>query len=126
MMKKKILAIDDSAIALKQLQNILEKKFDFVGVTSGLAGLKRLDTEEFDLVLLDLEMPIMDGFATLEAMKQRENMKDVPVVILTGNSQKQKVIKGITSGVAGYIVKPVDSEMLLKKLGDILGEDTFW
>ena len=53
-------------------------------------------------------------------------MKDVPVVILTGNSQKQKVIKGITSGVAGYIVKPVDSEMLLKKLGDILGEDTFW
>ena len=60
MMKKKILAIDDSVIALKQLQNILEKKFEFVGATSGLAGLKRLDAEEFDLVLLDIEMPVMD------------------------------------------------------------------
>jgi CheY-like chemotaxis protein len=126
MIKKTILAIDDSLIVLKQLKSILERTYNFKGVSSGLAALKVLDAERIDLVLLDLEMPIMDGFATLEAMRQRENMKDIPVVILTGNSQKQKVIKGITSGVAGYIVKPVDSEMLLKKLGDILGEDVFW
>ena len=126
MIKKTILAIDDSLIVLKQLKSVLERNYNFKGASSGLAALKILDAERIDLVLLDLEMPIMDGFATLEAMKQRESMKNIPVVILTGNSQKQKVIKGIISGVAGYIVKPVDSEMLLKKLGDILDEDEAW
>lgn len=121
MLKKRILAIDDSAIALKQLQNILEKKFEFVGVTSGLAGLKRLDNEVFDLVLLDIEMPVMDGFATLTSIRQRENLRDLPIIILTGTRHKQKVVKGITSGVAGYIVKPADSEQLLAKIESALG-----
>lgn len=121
MLKKKILAIDDSAIALKQLQNILDKKFEFVGVTSGLAGLKRLDNEVFDLVLLDIEMPVMDGFATLTSIRQREELKDLPIIILTGTRHKQKVIKGITSGVAGYIVKPADSEQLVAKIETVLG-----
>ncbi len=121
MMKKKILAIDDSVIALKQLQNILEKKFEFVGATSGLAGLKRLDSEEFDLVLLDIEMPVMDGFATLTSIRQREGIKDIPIIILTGTRHKQKVIKGITSGVHGYVVKPADSELLIAKIETALG-----
>lgn len=121
MIKRRILAIDDSAIALKQLQNILEKKFDFVGVTSGLAGLKKLDAEPFDLVLLDIEMPVMDGFATLASIRQRESLKDIPVIILTGTRHKQKVIKGITSGVHGYIVKPADSEQLILKIETALG-----
>lgn len=121
MVKKKILAIDDSAIVLKQLQNILDKKFEFVGVTSGLAGLKRLDSEAFDLVLLDIEMPVMDGFATLTSIRQRETLKDIPIIILTGTRHKQKVIKGITSGVEGYIVKPADSEQLIMKIETALG-----
>ncbi len=121
MIKRRILAIDDSAIALKQLQNILEKKFDFVGVTSGLAGLKKLDAEPFDLVLLDIEMPVMDGFATLASIRQRESLKDIPIIILTGTRHKQKVIKGITSGVHGYIVKPADSEQLILKIETALG-----
>lgn len=121
MLKKKILAIDDSTIVLKQLQSILDKEFDFVGATSGLAGLKRLENEVYDLVLLDIEMPVMDGFATLAAIRQREVLKDIPIIILTGTRHKQKVIKGITSGVAGYIVKPADSEQLLAKIEATLG-----
>lgn len=121
MVKRRILAIDDSIIALKQLQNILEKKFEFVGATSGLAGLKRLDSEPFDLVLLDIEMPVMDGFATLASIRQREGLKDLPVIILTGTRHRQKVIKGITSGVHGYVVKPADSELLISKIEAALG-----
>lgn len=121
MIKKKILAIDDSVIALKQLQNILEKKFEFAGATSGLAGLKRLDNDHFDLVLLDIEMPVMDGFATLTSIRQREGLKDLPIIILTGARHKDKVIKGITSGVHGYVVKPADSELLISKIEAALG-----
>lgn len=120
MFRKKILAIDDSVIALKQLQNILEDKYEFVGVTGGLAGLKRLDNEGFDLVLLDIEMPVMDGFATLTSIRQRETLRDLPIIFLTGTRQKEKVIKGITSGVEGYIVKPVNSKQLLAKIESVL------
>jgi len=120
MLKKKILAIDDSAIALKQLQSILEPKYEFVGVNGGLAGLKRLDSEAFDLVLLDIEMPVMDGFATLTSIRQRDNLRDLPIIFLTGTRHKEKVIKGITSGVEGYIVKPANSEQLLAKIESVL------
>jgi DNA-binding response OmpR family regulator len=58
----------------------------------------------------------MDGFATLASIRQREALKDIPIIILTGTRHKQKVIKGITSGVAGYIVKPADSEQLISKI----------
>ena len=119
MLRQKILAIDDSVIVIKQLQSILEREYSFKGVTSGLAALKILDNESVDLVLLDLEMPVMDGFGTLAAIRQREHLKELPVIILTGNNHKQKVIKGITSGVAGYIVKPADSELLLEKIRNI-------
>lgn len=115
--KRRILAIDDSIIAIKQLQNILERMYEFKGVTSGLAALKYLeDDQKVDLILLDLEMPIMDGFATLTAIHQRDRFKDIPVIILTGNSHKPKVIRGITSGAVGYIVKPADSEQLMEKI----------
>lgn len=120
MLQQKILAIDDSVIVIKQLQSILEREYHFKGVTSGLAALKILDNEAVDLVLLDLEMPVMDGFATLTAIRQREHLKELPIVILTGNNHKQKVIKGITSGVAGYVVKPADSELLMEKIRNVL------
>ncbi|MCH5272500.1 MAG: response regulator [Lachnospiraceae bacterium] len=126
-MQKKILAIDDSIIVLRQLQNILERYYEFKGVTSGLAGLKILESEKVDLVLLDLQMPVMDGFATLTAIRQRENLKELPVIILTVDSHKQRVVKGIMSGVAGYVVKPVDSDQLLDRIEKCLyaGEEGF-
>ena len=62
----------------------------------------------------------MDGFATLTAIRQRANLRDLPIIFLTGTRQKEKVIKGITSGVEGYIVKPANSEQLLAKIDAIL------
>lgn len=115
-MKRKILAIDDSRIVLNQLQSILAQRYEFKGVTSGLLGLKYLENEPFDLVLLDLEMPVMDGFATLAAIRQKEQLKELPVVILTGNGHKTNVIKGVTGGATGYIMKPADADLLFEKI----------
>ncbi|MDD6035425.1 MAG: response regulator [Lachnospiraceae bacterium] len=123
MVRKRILAIDDSVVTLKQLQNILEKKYDLVTAASGVSGLKHLDNELFDLVLLDLEMPVMDGFATLTTIRQRDYLKDIPVIILTGTRNKQDVLRGITNGVIGYIVKPINSQMLLEKIELCFGEE---
>ncbi len=115
-MQKKILAIDDSIIVLKQLQNILESQYEFQSTTSGINGLKILDNEKIDLVLLDLQMPVMDGFAVLTAIRQREKLKTLPVIILTMDGRKDKVVQGILSGVSGYVVKPVNSAQLLDRI----------
>lgn len=120
-MQRKILAIDDSIIVLKQLQNILESRYSFQGVTSGINALKILDNERIDLVLLDLQMPVMDGFSVLTAIRQREKLKDLPVIILTMDGHKDKVVQGILSGVAGYVVKPVNSAQLLSRIEKCLG-----
>lgn len=124
-MQRKILAIDDSIIVLKQLQNILESRYSFQGVTSGINALKILDNERIDLVLLDLQMPVMDGFSVLTAIRQREKLKDLPVIILTMDGHKDKVVQGILSGVAGYVVKPVNSTQLIERIEKCLdtGED---
>jgi len=119
--QRKILAIDDSIIVLKQLQNILESRYSFQGVTSGINALKILDNERIDLVLLDLQMPVMDGFSVLTAIRQREKLKDLPVIILTMDGHKDKVVQGILSGVAGYVVKPVNSAQLLSRIEKCLG-----
>ena len=123
MTRKKILAIDDSMIVLNQLKCILEQRYEFKGVTSGLLGVKCLESEPFDAVLRDLEMPVMDGFATLTAIRQREHLKELPVIILTGNKQKQNVIKGVTSGVAGYIMKPADANLLFEKIEECFNKE---
>lgn len=120
-MQRKILAIDDSIIVLKQLQNILESRYSFQGVTSGINALKILDNERIDLVLLDLQMPVMDGFSVLTAIRQREKLKDLPVIILTMDGHKDKVVQGILSGVAGYVVKPVNSTQLIERIEKCLG-----
>lgn len=124
-MQRKILAIDDSIIVLKQLQNILESRYSFQGVTSGINALKILDNERIDLVLLDLQMPVMDGFSVLTAIRQREKLKDLPVIILTMDGHKDKVVQGILSGVAGYVVKPVNSTQLIERIEKCMdtGED---
>ncbi len=122
-MQKKILAIDDSIIVLKQLQSILEPQYEFQSATSGINGLKILDNEKIDLVLLDVQMPEMDGFEVLTEIRKREKHKDLPVIILTMDGHKEKVVQGILSGVAGYVVKPVHSIQLLERIEKCLGKE---
>ena len=121
--RKRIVAVDDSNVVLKTLQNMLDKeKYELHAFSTGMRALEYLEQKDKipDLIILDIEMPIMSGYDVLDRIKKIMHLKRVPVIFLTSNNQKKQVMKAVTDGVKDYMVKPIDKEVLLKKLQSLL------
>lgn len=89
-------------------------------VADGLSALERARQSEFDVVLLDIMMPSLDGFATCVQLKADPCTRDLPVIFLTAKSQEAEVQKGLALGALGYIVKPFDVFTLAAEIVGIL------
>lgn len=120
--KKKIVAVDDSGIILKMLTKVLGEKYDLHAFSSGLRALQFLEERTPDLIILDIDMPEINGYEMLKVIKDREHLKEVPVIFLTSNSDKSHVVKAVTGGARDYVVKPIEEEILLDKVHMILGD----
>ena len=121
--RKRIVAVDDSNIVLKTLKNVLEEEgFEFHAFSTGTRILEYLTQKEEipDLIILDIEMPIMSGYDILDQIKRIDHLNDVPVIFLTSNNKKEQVMKAVTGGIKDYVVKPINKEILLKKLYALL------
>jgi two-component system, OmpR family, response regulator len=75
-----------------------------------------------DLILLDVVLPDTDGFDILQRVRQHPQLKDVPVIMLTGKATREAVLKGMTGGADGYITKPFEPEALLRAIRTVLGQ----
>lgn len=118
--KKKILIVDDTPLMLRNLKKMLEDKYDVVLATSGKQALATIPQEEPDLLLLDYEMPEMNGKEVFETMLADEDMKYIPVIFLTSVSDRKAVFSILQSKPAGYILKPADQQTLLDTVGEVL------
>lgn len=118
--KKKILIVDDTPLMLRNLKKMLEETYVIVLATSGKQALNIIPQEEPDLVLLDYEMPEINGKEVFETMLADDDMKYIPVVFLTSVSDRKAVFSILQSKPAGYILKPVNQENLLDTVQDIL------
>lgn len=118
--KKKILVVDDTPLMLRNLKNMLDQKYDVVLATSGKQALHVIPEENPDLVLLDYEMPEMDGKAVFETMLQDPEMKEIPVIFLTSVSKKSSILSILKSKPAGYILKPAEQSNLLDTIQSVL------
>jgi DNA-binding response OmpR family regulator len=120
-MNKKILLVDDSPTAILWQRMILEEdKYDIVVATDGEEGIRVARAERPDLVLLDVMMPRMSGFDALRALRADEDLRDVPIIMVTTRGEMPNVIKGYESGCNEYITKPVDRAELLMKVRSYL------
>ena len=108
MEKMRILAIDDNTVNLATLEQELKSKYEVIPMISGRRAIKYLYREQVDLILLDVEMPIMDGIETLKEIRAQENGVTVPVIFLTAKKDKATVIDGAKLGIMDYITKPFD------------------
>lgn len=119
-MYEKILVVDDSPSNLATIENALKDEYEIIAVTSGLNALRFLDTNKADLVLLDIEMPVMNGLQTLNKIRERAHLKDLKVVLLTARKDEQTVVQGFKLGISDYITKPIDKEAVRKRIKKIL------
>lgn len=117
--KKRILIVDDSSVVLRNIKNLLDRKYDVFLSTSGEQALKMIPTKKPDLILLDYEMPGMDGKKTFEAILENNDMKHIPVIFLTSVAKRQQIYDVVKSIPAGYILKPPNRDKLLDTIEDV-------
>jgi len=120
-MAKRILVVDDDENILNLEKTILEQKgFDVTGAGGGSEALKILAEREFDLVLLDVMMPEVDGFTVCRKIKEDPRLKDIPVIFLTARGGGEALAEGFESGAVMYINKPFTANKLLTIVNTML------
>ena len=120
--KKVIMMVDDSALSLRNMKRILEPTYKTVLVTNGAQAITQIDKHRPDLIILDYEMPVCNGERIFKLLKANETTKDIPVIFLTGVSDKDNIMAVLKLNPAGYFLKPPVAEKLLGKIREIIGE----
>lgn len=120
--RKHVLIVDDDTEQLMQIKEHLSEFYEVTAVKSGEAAFKYLEKHVVDIMLLDYLMPEMDGPTVLATLRKSTNHKTLPVIFLTGMSERDTVLKTILElKPQGYIVKPAKKSEIVAKIIDVLG-----
>ena len=121
----KVLVVDDSAIMRKVIEQILEMLgHESVPAANGLDAFERLkEHSDVRLILLDWNMPEMNGIEFLRAVKDQPGLAEIPVIMLTTESERRKMIEAIEAGAKHYLTKPFQPETLATKILQSVGDD---
>lgn len=118
----RVLIVDDSATMRRIIRNNL--KFagydDAVEAGNGVEGLSCLAANPIGMVITDWNMPEMNGIEFVEAIRSQDQHKDLPILMITTQAEREHIMAALSAGVSNYIVKPFDAETLKKKLEQIL------
>ena len=121
-MKKRILAVDDSPEALSLLEKVLKREgYEVMVVQDGTAALEVLSSQAFDLVLLDVMMPGVDGFEVSRKLRQADTPGKVPVVFITAKDDAESMREGFHSGGSVFLTKPFTPIQLAKLVRSLIG-----
>ena len=117
---KHILVIDDDPVMLRTVKHYLEEDYNVATAPSGKIAMKFLEQRKTDIILLDYEMPDMSGPDVLMLIRENENCKNVPVVFLTGVTDKVKIKEVLAMQPDGYLLKPVDQDRLHETIHNLI------
>ncbi len=121
MNRKHILIVEDEEDILKLIEfNLIQSGFNTTGVLSGEQALETVKQNSFDLVLLDLMLPGMDGISVCKSMKKDNAAKELPIIMLTAKGEEEDIIKGLNSGADDYVTKPFSPKVLLARIKTVL------
>ncbi len=118
---EKILVVDDHPDIIELLQEGFRRKgFEVVGAGNGQEALAKVYQEHPDLILLDIMMPLFDGYEICQTLKAQEETKNIPVVFITAKDKQPDIEQGFNLKADGYVVKPFDPFELADFVSDIL------
>ena len=118
----KILLIEDNELNLDMLTRRLERKgFSIISARDGLSGIEKANQEKPELIIMDLSLPILDGWGAAKKLKADNVTKSIPIIALTAHAMKGDKEKALNAGCDEYDTKPVDFDRLLGKISKVTG-----
>jgi two-component system, OmpR family, alkaline phosphatase synthesis response regulator PhoP len=121
-MTKSILIVDDDEMVRIALCELLKPEgYEIDTAAGGKDGLDKINNKKYDLLMLDIIMPEMDGLELCRKIRQREECKEIPIVFLTAKSREEDRIMGIDAGASQFLSKPISPEKLLEIISETIG-----
>jgi CheY-like chemotaxis protein len=120
MVRKTILVVDDTEWNRDLIVQLLEDDYAVVEAVNGEEGVKKAETEKPDLILMDLGMPVMDGWEATRRIKANSELKHIPVIAVTSHAMVGDEIQAREAGCDDYLPKPIDENELLRKIKSFL------
>lgn len=125
MVKHKVLLCDDDVMFLKMMRDRLSGKYDITAVKSGMQAISYVSQHRPELVLLDYEMPVTSGPQVMEMLRSEESTKDIPIVFLTGKSDRDSVISVMRLKPQGYLLKSTKKEDIIASIDNFFETGTW-
>ena len=122
MKKESVLIVDDDVVAISALKDIINPDYNVYVVKSGEEAIEKAKMLSPDLILLDICMPDMDGYQTINELKSSDLTRSIPVIFISGNSESDDIKNGISNGAIDYITKPFDDENVLIKVKEAVAK----
>ena len=120
MERKKILVVDDTDWNRDLLVQLLEDDYDILQAVDGAEGVRKTEEERPDLILMDLGMPVMDGWEATRKIKANDALKHIPIIAVTSHAMVGDEIDARKAGCDDYLPKPIDEQLLLEKIKKFL------
>jgi len=121
---KKILIVEDVEINRDLLEQLLEEDYHLITAEDGAAAIRLAEKERPDLILMDMSLPVMDGWEATRTLKARDDLKQIPVIALTAHAMRGDEEKARACGCDDYLSKPVDEDRLFEKITHFLEKDS--
>ena len=116
MAKKRILVVDDTEFNRDLVVQLLEDEYEIVIAENGAEALRMTDEKRPDLILMDLGMPVMDGWEATRRLKANDDLRHIPVIAITSHAMVGDEIEARKAGCDDYLPKPIEEDLLIKKI----------
>lgn len=118
---KRILIVEDVDFNRDLLTQLLEEEFEVIAAADGRAGIAAAERERPDLILMDLSLPVIDGWEATRRLKAHADLKTIPIIALTAHAMRGDEAKAKAAGCDDFLTKPIDEAVLFRMLNLYLG-----
>lgn len=117
---KKVLVVEDVDFNRELVVQLLEDKYHVIEAVNGQEGVELAERERPELILMDLSLPVMDGWEATRRLKANDDLRSIPVIALTAHAMEGDKEKALAAGCDDYLVKPLDEDELMAKIAKYL------